>query len=126
MKRLIVDLDQTLTLGSDGDYGAALPNLPLIARLREYRAQGFEIAIHTSRNMRTYAGNVGKINAVTLPLAIEWLQRHDIPFDEIYVAKPWCGHDGFYIDDRAIRPSEFISSSYEELLALIAAESSKR
>ncbi|HEX2545905.1 MAG TPA: capsular biosynthesis protein [Ramlibacter sp.] len=119
MKRLIVDLDQTLTEGVCTDYAQARPNLPLIARLREYKEQGFEIVIHTSRNMRTHAGNLGKINATTLPLAIEWLRRHEVPFDEIYMAKPWCGHDGFYIDDRAVRPSEFITSSYEELMRLV-------
>ena len=35
MKRLIVDLDGTLTLGGDGqDYASKEPNLPLVERLR--------------------------------------------------------------------------------------------
>jgi capsule biosynthesis phosphatase len=122
MKRLIVDLDHTLTLDATEGYAKARPNLPLIARLRQYRAEGFQIAIHTSRNMQTYQGNVGKINAHTLPLALDWLQRHDVPFDEIYVAKPWCGNEGFYVDDRAVRPSEFINRSHEQLMELLAAE----
>jgi hypothetical protein len=47
MKRLIIDLDETITLAApDGQaapvYEHALPNLALIARLREYRADGFE------------------------------------------------------------------------------------
>ncbi len=45
--------------------------------------------------MRTYEGNVGKINVNTLPIIIDWLERHNVPYDEIYVGKPWCGHDGF-------------------------------
>ena len=46
---------------------------------------------------------------------MEWLQRHEVPFDEIYVGKPWCGHEGFYVDDKAIRPDEFAKLSYDQI-----------
>jgi capsule biosynthesis phosphatase len=57
-----------------------------------------------------------------LPVIIDWLKKHDIPYDEIHVAKPWCGNDGFYIDDKSIRPSEFAQLSYEEIQQLLAKE----
>ncbi|AEG91969.1 hypothetical protein [Ramlibacter tataouinensis] len=123
MSRLIIDLDQTITLHAGEGYANAVPNLPLIARLREYKKAGFELVIHTSRNMRTYEGNVGKINAHTLPVILEWLKRHDVPFDEVYVGKPWCGDGGFYVDDKAIRPSEFVRHSIEEIRDILRAES---
>lgn len=119
-KRIIIDLDNTLTL-PDGpsDYAHKLPNAAVVDRLREYKALGFEIAIHTARNMRTYSGNVGKINAVTLPVIIGWLAQHDIPYDEIYVGKPWCGEAGFYVDDKSLRPDEFCRLSYDEVTRLL-------
>ena len=46
----------------------------------------------------------------------------DVPFDEIHVGKPWCGDDGFYVDDKAVRPSEFHSMSYEDLRRLLERE----
>ncbi len=120
MKRLVIDLDDTLTISNpDLSYSEKEPNLPLIAKLREYKAQGFEILIQTARNMRTYQGAVGKINANTLPVILEWLKKHDVPYDEIYVGKPWCGTEGFYVDDRAIRPREFVTLSLAEINALI-------
>ena len=120
MKRLVFDLDDTLTINTSGiSYADKLPNLPVIQKLREYKKQGFEIIIQTARNMYTYNGDIGKINANTLPIIIEWLKKHEIPYDEIYVGKPWCGKKGFYIDDRAIRPSEFISMSFDEITKLI-------
>jgi capsule biosynthesis phosphatase len=120
VKRLVVDLDDTLTVSdSSRSYADKEPNLPLVAKLREYKADGFEIIIQTARNMRTYEGSIGKINANTLPVIIAWLQQHDVPYDEIFVGKPWCGLDGFYVDDRAIRPSEFVSLSREQINALI-------
>ncbi len=119
MKRLIVDLDGTITIDAKAGYDKATPNQQVIAKLREYKADGFEIVISTSRNVRTYQGNLGKINANTLPVILEWLKKHEVPYDEIYVGKPWCGHDGFYIDDRAIRPNEFADLSYTEIKSLI-------
>ncbi|CAN5466043.1 HAD-IIIC family phosphatase [soil metagenome] len=123
MKRLVFDLDGTLALDDpERPYPEREPNLPLIARLREYRAQGFTIVIASARNMRTYGGQIGLINANTLPVILDWLAAHDVPYDEVHVGKPWCGTDGFYIDDKAVRPSEFVALSYEDLRALIDAE----
>ena len=120
MKRLVIDLDDTLTVhASAASYADKAPNAAVIARLREYKAAGFEVVIFSSRNMRTYEGAVGKINVHTLPVILEWLSRHDVPFDEVIVGKPWCGHDGFYVDDRAVRPSEFVSMTPEQIRALL-------
>ena len=114
-KRLIIDLDDTISFTLDGDYRNARVNLPLVIKLREYQEEGFEIVIATSRNMRTFDGNIGKINANTLPIIIEWLEKHNVPYDEIITGKPWCGFDGFYVDDKAVRPDEFVELSYEEI-----------
>lgn len=122
MKKLVVDLDGTVTLANTSDYKNVLPNVELIESLKEYKNNGFTIVISTARNMRTYEGNVGKINIHTLPIITEWLDRHEVPYDEVLVGKPWCGHDGFYIDDRSIRPSEFAALSFEEITALIEKE----
>lgn len=124
MKRLIVDLDGTITEANTSDYKNVKPALDVIKKLQEYHQQGFEIVISTARNMRTFEGNVGKINIHTLPIIVEWLEKHNVPYDEILVGKPWCGHEGFYIDDRAIRPSEFANLTLDEINTLIAKEKS--
>ena len=122
MNTLVVDLDGTITLANTSDYENVLPNLELIQELKNYQKKGFNIVISTARNMRTYEKNVGKINIHTLPTIIAWLDKHDVPYDEILVGKPWCGHEGFYIDDRAIRPSEFVSKTEEEIIELLRNE----
>lgn len=114
-----MDLDDTMCHTVDGDYVNSAPVIPVIEKIREYKEMGFTIVINTSRSMRTYEGNVGKINAHTLPTIIEWLNKHAIPYDELMVGKPWCGMEGFYVDDKAIRPSEFVEKSYEEIAALL-------
>ena len=119
MKRLIFDLDDTLCTTQNGDYANAQPITEVVEKLREYHRQGFTIIINTSRNMRTYQGNIGAINKNTLPIIIDWLRRHDIPYDELYVGKPWCGFEGFYVDDKAIRPDELVKLSYVEICQLL-------
>jgi capsule biosynthesis phosphatase len=122
VKKLVVDLDGTLTKANTNDYKNVLPREDVIKTLVEYKKCGFEITIATARNMRTYEGNVGKINIHTLPVIIEWLDKHKVPYDEILVGKPWCGNAGFYIDDRAIRPSEFVNLSNKEINELFEKE----
>jgi len=122
MKKLIVDLDGTITKSDTSDYQNVSPNLDVIDKLHFYKSLGYEIIIQTARNMRTYEGNVGKINIHTLPIITEWLDRHEVPYDEIHVGKPWCGFEGFYVDDRAVRPSEFTTMTPEEIEELIAGE----
>lgn len=122
MKKLIVDLDGTITEGNTSDYESVKPNKSVIKKLQEYKDSGFLIVISTARNMRTFEGNVGKINIHTLPIIIEWLNKHRVPYDEILVGKPWCGYDGFYIDDRAVRPSEFCDLPYEDICELLEKE----
>ncbi len=125
MKRLIVDLDDTVSITIKGDYINSSPVPEIIAKLKEYKEDGFEIVINSSRNMRTYESNLGKINIYTLPNIIDWLRKHDVPFDEVYVGKPWCGFDGFYIDDKSIRPSEFLKYSYNEIQDILKQEKEK-
>lgn len=119
MKRLVIDIDGTLTSGETSAYATIEPRRDVIDTLRRYQSDGFEIVLYTSRNMRTYKSNVGKINANTLPILFEWLARHDVPYDEVWTGKPWCGHSGFYVDDKAIRPDEFATMSYDEICSLV-------
>lgn len=121
-KRLVVDIDNTVTVTEHGDYVNSKAVQPTIDMLKKYKEEGFEIVMFSSRNMRTYESNVGKINIYTLPNILEWLKKHDVPFDEIIMGKPWCGFDGFYIDDSTVRPSEFHSMSFEEITEMLKKE----
>ncbi|QCO55508.1 capsular biosynthesis protein [Pseudorhodobacter turbinis] len=118
--KIVIDLDQTITAPKPGEtYENASCNTAVVAKLKEYQQQGFTIAIHTARNMRTHSGNLGKINTDTLPLIIRWLDKNQVPYDEIFVGKPWCEDGGFYVDDKSIRPDEFAKLSLKEIYELI-------
>ena len=119
MKRLVIDLDGTLTIGDSSNYAEVGLNHEVATQLRRYKKEGFEIVLHTARNMRTHNSSVGKITAHTVPVIMDWLKKHDVPYDEIWVGKPWCGREGFYVDDKSIRPDEFASMNYDQICELL-------
>lgn len=121
---LVVDIDGTLCdiKTANQCYAELAPRPAIIERLRKYQAKGYRILLFTSRNMKTYSNNLGLINKHTAPVLLEWLAAWDVPYDEILFGKPWPRNKGFYIDDRAVRPDEFLSMSEEEIQKLLGQE----
>jgi capsule biosynthesis phosphatase len=113
----IFDVDGTICpiKKADEKYEDLIPYGDVVRKIQYYHQRGARIVIHTSRNMRTYQGNIGLINANTAKVMLKWLDKWDIPYDEIIYGKPWPGKNGFYVDDRAVRPDEFLSHTPEEL-----------
>lgn len=120
-KCIVMDVDGTLCeiKAKDQSYEDVAPIAPVVERLREYKEMGFHVILATARNMNTYSGNVGLITANTAKTLMAWLDKHDIPYDELYVGKPWGGKGGFYVDDKAIRPDEFLDLDYDQILNLV-------
>lgn len=120
-KVIVIDVDGTLAdRCKHGQSYADVGAVPaVLEKIRSLKNQGYWIILYTSRNMRTYDGNIGRIMRHTAPVLVEWLARHEVPYDELHFGKPWCGHSGFYVDDRAIRPREFATLEFDEIEALI-------
>ena len=116
----VFDIDGTICpiKKKDEKYEDLVPYVAVVERIRSYRASGAKIILFTSRNMNSYQGNLGLINAHTAKILLQWLEKWDIPYDEILYGKPWPGHFGFYVDDRSVRPREFMEHSPEELIEL--------
>jgi capsule biosynthesis phosphatase len=120
MKRIIVDIDDTLTIHHSADeYSSKDVRLDIVSKLKEYKNLGYEVILYSARNMKTHNGDLSKINKYTLPILLEWLDNNNIEYDGIIMGKPWCGNMGFYLDDKAIRPDEFLRMTEEEIHKLI-------
>lgn len=121
-KCIVVDVDGTLcpVKTASEDYDSLCPHHDIVAKIREYKALGYHIVLYTSRNMRTYGGNIGLIMANTAKALFAWLDHHEIPYDEIHFGKPWASRIGFYVDDRAIRPDEFLNLTPAQIDSLLA------
>lgn len=118
---IVFDIDGTLCEKKEKNqkYIDVPPKKDVLNKLLDYRSKGFYIILFTARQMRTHEGNVGKINAHTGKVIFQWLEKFDIPFDEVHFGKPWCGINGFYVDDKAIRPDEFVNLSFDEIQKLV-------
>lgn len=112
MDSFIFDIDGTICPIKDKDeeYKDLIPYKEMVEKIVELKKMGYKIILYTSRNMRTYNGDLDKINKFTKPVLIEWLNKWNIPYDEIIFGKPWPGHKGFYVDDRTIRPKELLNN----------------
>lgn len=113
----VFDIDGTLCpiKRKEEKYEDLVPYTNMVEKLKYYHENGAKIVLFTSRNMNSYCGNLGLINKETAKVLLEWLEKWNIPFDEIIYGKPWPGHKGFYVDDRTIRPDEFLNCDLEEL-----------
>jgi capsule biosynthesis phosphatase len=119
----VFDIDGTLCpiKKKDEKYEDLEPFPEMVKKLKYYKENGAKIVLHTSRNVNSYNGNIGLINKHTAVILCEWLEKWMIPYDEIIYGKVWPGHNGFYVDDRTVRPDEFLKYSPKELNNLCAA-----
>lgn len=114
---LVIDIDGTLCpiKKKDEKYEDLIPYESMVKKINDYHEQGVRIILFSSRNMNSYNGNLGLINKYTATILHNWLEKWNIQYDEILFGKPWPGHFGFYVDDRSVRPNEFLNHTFEEL-----------
>lgn len=113
----VFDIDGTICpiKKKEERYEDLVPYENILEKIRYYKSNGAKIILFTSRNMNSYKGNLGLINKHTAKVLLEWLEKWEIPYDEIIYGKPWPGHKGFYVDDRTVRPDEFLDCTVDEL-----------
>lgn len=103
--RLSIDLDGVICeIDKTKGYEALIPIEGAVLAIKELRAQGHYVIIHTARHMKTMESNIGRVIAAKGFITLEWLSKHGIEYDEIYFGKPWAD---IYIDDNAFRFSNW-------------------
>ena len=116
---IVVDLDNTITIEEPSvPYAKKKPNLEVISKLHEYKKMGFKIIINTARRMKTHRNDESLILKDVGEDTLTWLKKNDVPYDGLKFGKPFA-ENGFYVDDKSVRPNEFLEMSSEELLNLV-------
>lgn len=100
--RICIDLDGVIAKFKESGqtYSDIEPVEGAVEKLKTLKGNGHYIIIQTARHMKTCESNIGKLNARIAKVTLDWLEKHDIPYDEIYFGKPWAN---VYIDDNAFR-----------------------
>jgi len=100
--KICIDIDGTIcALRISGQSYADVEPLPgAVEKLTGFKRAGHYIILMTARHMATCQSNVGLVVARQGKTLIDWLERHGIPYDELWFGKP---HADVYIDDNALR-----------------------
>lgn len=100
--KICIDLDGVVAdFKKEGETYADVAIIPgAKEKLEEFKKNGHYVILQTARHMKTCNGNVGLVMGRVGHITLEWLKKHDIPYDEIYFGKPWAD---VYIDDNALR-----------------------
>ena len=69
-------------------------------KMNSLKQAGHYIILNTARHMATCNSNVGLVIARQGKTLIDWLAKHNIPYDELWFGKP---HADVYLDDNAHR-----------------------
>lgn len=106
---IIIDLDNTLTEEDSGNnYSQKIVNKSVAQSIKNAISLGYESKIFSARNMRSLNGDLNKIESITRPIAEAWLKENSVDYEELILGKPWCGYNGWYLDDKNISIEEFI------------------
>ena len=110
-KRIVCDIDDTISFCDDRDWENAKPNTPVIQKLMSLHNQGWEIFLHTAR---------GSLSAKTPDdarikyegIITEWMAKYKVPYDKLIFGKPL---GTYYVDDKSLTPDSFLSLDIEQL-----------
>jgi capsule biosynthesis phosphatase len=117
MNTIVFDVDGTICpiKKVNEEYKDLIPYADMVNKIRKLKEEGYKIVFFTARNMRTYNADINKILKYTKPVLETWLQKWEIPYDEVIYGKPYPGKEGFYVDDKTLRPDELLSMNKDEI-----------
>jgi capsule biosynthesis phosphatase len=82
-----------------------MPNQRIINYIKQLHVEGYCVIINSARRMVTHNGDVTKIFEDVGDITIKWLERHEVPYDELQFGKPYSST--YYVDDKACDLDKF-------------------
>jgi capsule biosynthesis phosphatase len=100
--KICIDIDGVVCelRRSEQNYADVEPRPGAVEKMKALRQAGHYLILCTARHMATCNSNVGLVVARQGKTLLDWLARHEIPYDELWFGKP---HADVYIDDNAYR-----------------------
>jgi capsule biosynthesis phosphatase len=110
--RICIDLDGVIAeLKKENETYTDVKPIPgAVEKIKKLKENGHYIIIYTARHMKTCDGNVAKVISKIGKITLEWLEKYQVPYDEIVFGKPWAD---IYIDDNGFRFKNWDEISYD-------------
>lgn len=99
--RIVIDLDGTIASlrKHNQHYSNVFPLAGAVEKINKLKEAGHYLIIYTARHMKTCQGDANLAEKKIGEETRQWLQRYNIPYDELIFGKPY-GH--IYIDDLSV------------------------
>lgn len=100
--RICIDIDGTICQlrKPEQSYTELQPVVGAADKIRSLRSQGNYIIFCTARHMKTCNSNIGMVMALEGQNLIQWLEKHNFEYDELWFGKPYAH---VYVDDKALQ-----------------------
>ena len=102
---IVTDVDDTILFTENRDYANSRPNQPVIDGLRKLEQNGWKIVLMSARGMGRSNGDIDSVIEDVSAEIERFVEKYDVPCHEIVLAKPFAN---YYVDDKALRPEEFV------------------
>jgi len=111
--RICIDIDGTIceTRVLNQDYSEVQLIPGALESLKKFKKEGHYIILYTARHMKTCNHNVGRVIALQGKTLMSWLEKHEVPYDELIFGKPLAD---VYIDDKAVRFNQDWNETYHK------------
>lgn len=110
-KRIIVDIDDTLCIVKNRDFINAVPIQKVIDKVNEYYDKGYEIVISTARGQNS-CNTPEEMQNKYEKITKEWLNKAGVKYHKLEIG--YKQNADMYVDDKAIRPDEFVKKKVFE------------
>lgn len=103
-KRIVFDIDDTLSFTISRDWENATPNEPLIQKINKLFDEGWEIFLITARGSISCKSR-GEAYEKYGEQLIHWLRKHKVNYHKLSFDKELAA---YYVDDKGITPEDFL------------------
>jgi capsule biosynthesis phosphatase len=123
--KICIDVDGVLCelRRPEQSYADVQPLPGATEKMNSLKQAGHYIILNTARHMATCNSNVGLVIARQGKTLIDWLAKHNIPYDELWFGKP---HADVYLDDNAHRFTSWKDISGDGSNLPVSQEKSKK
>lgn len=109
--RLVIDLDDTISVHYNRDFEHARPVMETIEKIRQMKQDGWEIVVYSARGQNSCKGDLALIEQRNREQVERWLRGHKVPFDELRFGKPL---GDVYVDDKGISLQDFYAQDFSK------------
>lgn len=106
---IVIDFDDTISMANTYDnvdlYAKALPNKDVINIMKKLYNKGYKFIIYTARGWISCNEDIVQADKKYRNQIENWLKKYSVPYEKLIFGKPF---GIYYVDDKALRPDEFV------------------